>query len=389
MSDKQERRTIAHIEIERELGRGGMGVVRLGHQPGLDRPVVVKTLKRTLADDPTLEERFLREARSAAAVHHQNVVAVYDCFIWRSERYIVQEFVDGVDLSTVLASTARIAPRIAALIALELSRGLEEIHALGIVHRDLKPSNILISRTGATKIADFGIALADEGPGLTQTGHAVGTPLYMSPEQLMGERADARSDLFSLGVLMFEMLTGRVPFAEEEDAAGRSLVRRMQSGRYPRLRKLAPKTPRALARLVARCLRSKPARRPPSATVLREALERISGNVPPGACRIEIAAWLWSRGVFRPGDDGTVAVLRPQPIRRPWRRRAWAAAAAATGLLVGSVSLAGRFEPLDWLRTALLEQADRGVVSLASAVAERSALRDARIEPTRPDVEKR
>ena len=247
MNEKKSSRTIGHVEIERELGKGGMGVVHLGQQPALDRPVVIKTLRRALADDPTLEERFLREARSAAAVHHQNVVAVYDCFTWRGEHYMVQEYVEGVDLATALAVSTRVAPRIAALVALELVRGLEEIHALGIVHRDLKPSNILLSHAGATKIADFGIALGDDGPGLTQTGHAVGTPLYMSPEQLLGERADSRSDFFSLGVLMYEMLTGRVPFAEGEEEAGRSLVRRMQGGRYPRLRRLAPETPRMLA----------------------------------------------------------------------------------------------------------------------------------------------
>jgi serine/threonine-protein kinase len=317
--------------------------------------VVIKTLRRALADDPALEERFLREARSAAAVHHQNVVAVYDCFSWRNEHYIVQEYVEGVDLATVLAASTRVAPRVAALVALELARGLEEIHALGIVHRDLKPSNILVSRAGASKIADFGIALGDDGPGLTQTGHAVGTPLYMSPEQLLGERADPRSDMFSLGVLMYEMLTGRVPFAEGEEEAGGSLVRRMQSGRYPRLRRLAPETPRVLIRLVNKCLRPKPAKRPPSATALRENLERVVGAAPPGACRAEIAAWMWERGVFEPGEDGTVAVPRLAPRGRPWRSRLrWAAAVAICGLCAVWAVLAGLPEPPPWLPPTLV-----------------------------------
>jgi len=388
MSEKQERKTIGHVEIERELGRGGMGVVRLGHQPGLERPVVVKTLRRALADDPTLEERFLREARSAASVHHQNVVAVYDCFTWRNEHYIVQEFVDGVDLSTVIASTSRIAPRIAALVALEMARGLEEIHALGIVHRDLKPSNILVSRAGATKIADFGIALGDEGPGLTQTGHAVGTPLYMAPEQLLGERADPRSDLFSLGVLVYEMLAGRVPFAEDDEELGPSLVRRMQAGYYPRLRRLSPETPRVLARLVAKCLKSKPGRRPGSATVLRESLEGIVGAVSPGACRTEIAAWVWSQGVFRPGEDGTVAVARPLPAGRwRWWGRRWAVAAAVSVLLAGSIAAVGRIEPPAWLVPILADLAAAPNLELASAVLPTPVDPDALVEPIRPDVE--
>jgi serine/threonine protein kinase len=354
MSEKKSQRTIGHVEIERELGQGGMGVVHLGQQPALDRRVVVKTLRRALADDPALVERFLREARSAAAVQHQNVVAVYDCFTWRGEHYMVQEYVDGVDVATAIAARTRVAPRIAGLVALELARGLEEIHVLGIVHRDLKPSNILLSHAGATKIADFGIALGDDGPGLTQTGHAVGTPLYMSPEQLLGERADARSDLFSLGILMYEMLTGRVPFTEGEGEAGGSLVRRMQSGRYPRLRRLAPETPRALARLVTRCLRSKPGKRPASAAALREGLERVAGATPPGACRAEIAAWLWERGVFQPREDGTVAVLRPIPRRPFWRGSLrWAAAVVICGLCAASALLVGRMAPPAWIPPVL------------------------------------
>jgi serine/threonine protein kinase len=329
------RRTIGQIEIERDLGRGGMGVVRLGRQPGLDRPVVVKSLRRGLAEDPTLDERFLREARTAASVQHQNVVAVYDCFTWRGERFIVQEHVDGVDLATVLDVTARIHPRAAQLIALELVRGLEEIHALGIVHRDLKPSNILVSRRGAIKIADFGIALGDEGPGLTRTGHAVGTPPYMAPEQLLGERADVRSDLFSLGVLLYEMLAGRVPFSESATSPAKVLVRRMQAGRYPRLRRAAPGTPRVLVRLAERCLQGKPRRRVQSATEVREALEGLVGAMAPAECRSEIAAWLWERGVFE-GDaaEHTVALPRPTPRRRRPSKLRWAAAAAATGLLI-------------------------------------------------------
>ena len=335
------RRTIGHIEIEREIAQGGMGVVRLGRQPDLDRPVVVKTLRRVLAEDAEIGERFMREARTAASVQHQNVVSVYDCFTFRGERYIVQEYVEGADLGSALETVTRLDPRTAALIALEVVRGLEEIHALGIVHRDLKPQNILLSRAGAVKIADFGIALGDDGPGLTQTGHAVGTPRYMAPEQLRGDRADARSDLFALGVALYEVLAGQVPFVESEDESAPSLARLMEAGRYPRLRALAPATPRALARLVKRCLEAKPRRRPASATALREALERHLGPLSPGECRAEIAAALWERGVFEAGEDGTVAVRRvPRKRRSPLR---WLAAASVFGALaVGMLAV-------DWI----------------------------------------
>src|SRR5262249_38633155 len=150
--------------------------------------VVIKALRRELADDERAVERFLREAQAAASVQHQNVVAVHDCFAWRGDRYIAQEYVDGGNLATVLAAVRRFPPRIAMLAALEISRGLEEIHARGIVHRDLKPSNVLIGRAGEAKIADFGIAFDARAPALTSTGHTVGTPVYMSPEQLVGDR---------------------------------------------------------------------------------------------------------------------------------------------------------------------------------------------------------
>src|SRR5262245_50777111 len=218
-------RKIASYEVEDELGQGGMGVVFLARQPSLERRVVLKTLRRDLAEDPTSEERFTREAQAAATVHHPNVVVVYDCFAWRGERFIAQEHVDGKDAASALTQVERFEPRIVALVALEVARGLEEIHAHGIVHRDLKPANILLGRAGEAKIGDFGIALDARGATLTQTGQSLGTPLYMSPEQLRGARVDARSDLFSLGVVLYEMLTGRAPFAAEASAGeGEGLV---------------------------------------------------------------------------------------------------------------------------------------------------------------------
>jgi serine/threonine-protein kinase len=316
-----------------------MGVVYLARHPELERQVVLKALRRDLAGDASLEERFRREAKSAAAVHHQNVVALYDCFTWRGERFIAQEYVDGRDLASVLREVKRLAPRVATLVALELARGLEEIHARGIVHRDLKPSNVLLGRAGEVKIADFGIALEGKDPSLTQVGHAVGTPTYMSPEALLGERVDARSDLFGFGILLYEMLTGEPPFRAAEEDEGGSLLRQMQAGRYRSVRRLAPATPGALAGLVKRCLRAKPRRRPAHTADLRRALERQLGHPAPAESRAEIAAWLWERGVFAAAeDDGTrpvPAVLRRRGTRRPLRwaavlALALAAAAAAT-----------------------------------------------------------
>ncbi len=321
-------RKIASYEVEDELAQGGMGVVYLARQPSLERRVVLKTLRRDLAEDPTHDERFTREAQAAAGVHHPNVVVVYDCFAWRGERFIAQEHVDGKDVASVLGQLGRLDPRIVGLVALEVARGLEEIHARGIVHRDLKPANILLGRAGEAKIADFGIALDAKGRALTQTGHSLGTPAYMSPEQLLGARVDYRSDLFSLGLVLYEMLTGKRPFAEE-DPSGEALVSRIDAARYPPVRKLAPKTPRALARVLRRCLRSKPKRRFASTAELRRTLELQLGQPSPADCRDEIAAWLSEQKVFKASRGQTARAPRVRASRRTWWARPGIAALAA------------------------------------------------------------
>jgi serine/threonine protein kinase len=329
------RKTIGNYEVRRELAQGGMGVVYLATQPALERDVVIKSLRRGFADDPSLEERFQREAQAAAAIHHQNTVAVYDCFAWRGERFIVQEYVAGEDLAAVLRIVRRIEPSIAGLIALEIARGLEEVHARTVVHRDLKPGNILIGRAGEVKIADFGIALEQRKSALTQVGHAVGTPGYMSPEQLRGERADQRSDVFSFGVLLYEMLTGALPFqqSDEADEDEPALIHQIEAGRYAPARKLTPGIPRSQGALIRRCLVARPKRRIRSATEIREALERSLGRVTPAECRSEISAWLWERGVFVAEGDET-SVIRPPECRRRLRHPVLTAAIAATSAAV-------------------------------------------------------
>jgi serine/threonine-protein kinase len=331
------RKTIGSYEVERELGQGGMGVVYLARQPALEREVVIKTLRRVLAEDESIEERFLREAQAAARIHHQNVVAVHDCFAWRGERFIVQEYVAGEDLASVLQVVRRLDPHVAGLVALELARGLEEVHAQDVVHRDLKPGNVLLGRSGDAKIADFGIALEARNTALTQVGLAVGTPVYMSPEQHLGERADQRSDLFSFGVLLFEMLTGELPFPESDDEKEDVLLRRMEAGRYVRPRKLAPETPRALERLIRACLRPKAKKRLQSATALRGALERLLGHPSPAECRAQIAAWMWERKVFQPNENETEFAPCPPAAKRRGGALRWAAALAACAVVVAGI----------------------------------------------------
>ena len=327
------RKTIGGFEIEKTLGEGGMGVVHLATQADLDRHVVIKALRRELADDASAEERFLREAQAAASVHHQNVVAVYDCFAWRGDRYIAQEYVDGANLAHVLVTVGRFEPRIAMLVALEVSRGLEEIHARGIVHRDVKPSNILLGRSGEAKIADFGIAFDARAPALTRSGHTVGTPIYMSPEQLVGDRVDPRSDVFALGVVLYEMLAGEPPFVDGESPQGEGQLRRIESGRYPGVRRAAPRASRRVARLVHRCLRARPRRRPQTAADVRGALERALGRPTPAESRREIAAWLGARKAFGASKGAKTATLPLPPPRARMGVLRWAVA-VGSGLLL-------------------------------------------------------
>jgi serine/threonine protein kinase len=339
--DGQSTRRVGRYEVEREIAEGGMGVVYLALQPQLERPVVLKRMHRDLQGDEEAEQRFLREARTAAAIHHPNVVGVYDCFTWRGEPYIACEYVDGLDAASALAKAGHFPSRTAALIALEIARGLEELHARGLVHRDLKPDNVLLGRAGEVKIADFGIAHDPKEPALTRSGVSLGTPAYMSPEQLRGERVDFRADLFALGALLYELLSGATPFAppspEEKDAEP-SQLRRIERGHFEPLRRAAPDTPRALARIVHRCLRAHPKRRIGSTAELRRLLERHVGTATPGDNRREIAEWLDDRKLL-PARGKTKRGKHdedPAPPGRALVRRAFrfALAAAIAGLFL-------------------------------------------------------
>lgn len=334
-------RRIGGFEIVDELGSGGMGMVVLARQESLDRPAVLKRIHPQLGSDAELEARFEREAIAAARLHHPNVVGVYDRFRHRGDQFIATEYVDGIDLAGILGHEKRLPWRVAATIALEIARGLEAIHATGTLHRDLKPQNILIGRHGEVKITDFGLALHPTGEALTQPGIAVGTPPYMPPEQLRGERVDPRADLFAFGCVFYEMLAGRPPFQMPTEEEGDSLLARVESGRYPALRGRGRgrSVPRSIARLIRRCLRPRAPRRVASAVEIRRALEGLLGRPSGGDCREAIAAFLWDHHVFESRATETVVhLVRAEP--RPPRRRLRAALAAAA-LSLSLAALAG------------------------------------------------
>ncbi|MFI5216762.1 MAG: serine/threonine-protein kinase [Candidatus Limnocylindria bacterium] len=352
-------RTIGNFAIERELAAGGMGVVLLGRHGSLDRLAVLKRLRPELAASDELVERFAREARAAAAVHHQNVVAVYDWISWRGEHYIAQEYVDGADLRAALHELGSVPWRVAALIGLELARGLEAIHACGTVHRDLKPANVLLGRNGDVKIADFGIAIGASNDGLTRPGTTIGTPPYVAPEQILGERVDARGDLFALGVVLYELLAGAPPFREPVEGEKDSLLQRIQRGRYTRVRTAAPLAPRWLARLIQSLLRAKPRARPGSAQQIRQLLERKLAAFPTDA-KLELASFLWTEAVFQPRAGDTVVLSARAPEGSGRRRLRHLALAAG---LAGALALFA-YTNLDRARLPELARQARAILAL-------------------------
>ena len=202
-------------EIQREIAQGGMAEVYLAHDQLLNRPVALKALFPQYAREPSFVERFRREAQAAANLNHPNIVAIYD---WGQEDgtyFIVMEYVEGRSLRDLIRSEAPLDPSQAAEIAAEIASAFGFAHRNGVVHRDVKPGNVLLTRSGTVKVTDFGIARVGASDGLTQTGSVMGTATYFSPEQAQGLPVDGRSDVYALGVVLYEMVTGVAPFTAD------------------------------------------------------------------------------------------------------------------------------------------------------------------------------
>jgi serine/threonine protein kinase len=266
------------FRIEREIGTGGMGSVYLATHLGLERPVAVKIIKREFAGDHDVAERFLREARTMAKLRHPNAAMIFDAGRLPDGRhFIIMEFIEGETLSQVLTREGRFSAARAVKIATQICEVLEEAHRLGIVHRDLKPSNIILCGRGVC-VLDFGVAkvLASTAESTathasTGSGQLVGTPRYMSPEQCLGQRVGARSDLYSLGVLLYEMLAGRPPFVDPLQSA---LLVKQATVAPPPLPRLCSDVQRPLALAVHSLLAKRPDDRPRTAGAAKQMLER-------------------------------------------------------------------------------------------------------------------
>ena len=216
-----ETKTIGRYEIVAELGRGAMGVVYKAADPVLGRPVAIKTINMALERDgiENYEARFYQEARAAGGLSHPNIITIYDVGKTGDIAYMAMEFVEGVELRELLAHGQPLPIAQGISIAAQVCEGLAYAHERGIVHRDVKPPNIMVAPSGGVKIADFGIARMRASESLTQTGMMLGSPKYMSPEHVLGKRADQRGDIFSLGIILYEMLTGVAPFNGENVTA--------------------------------------------------------------------------------------------------------------------------------------------------------------------------
>ncbi len=270
---------IGNCRILGEIGSGGMAVIYKAVQEPLSRMVAVKALKHSIAIDSHFALRFEREARFMASLQHENILNVHDFHKGPDGMYIIMEYVRGIDLYDLLELTPYMPAEVAAIVGLQVARALDYAHFRGLIHRDIKPANIMISYEGQVKLMDFGIA-RDESMGgdLTEVGTGVGTPSYMSPEQILGDKVDFRSDMFSLGIVLYQTLTGCKPFVEDET---RSVMQKIRMDRYVSPHKLVPSVPSSIERILARCMEKAPANRyPTTQALIDDLMEFLAPRVP-------------------------------------------------------------------------------------------------------------
>jgi eukaryotic-like serine/threonine-protein kinase len=260
------------------IAAGGMGEVYRAHDAVLERPVAIKVLHRSLAGDAGFVERFRREARAAASLNHQNIVAVHDWGSVDGIYYMVMEYVAGRSVRELLNEEGVLAPAQAVDVLEQTLSALQHAHRQGIVHRDIKPENLMVTRDGVVKVADFGLARAFADAQITEAGTVTGTVQYLAPEQLQGEPADPRTDLYALGVVAFELLTGRLPFTGETPMA---IAYKHIHERVPMPSSFNPAVPASLDGWVASATERERELRPESAAEARRDLAGGSTSLPP------------------------------------------------------------------------------------------------------------
>ena len=346
--------------IEREIGRGGMGIVYLARDLKLDRPVAIKTLPFHMASDPAIRERFLREARTAAALSHPSIVPIHRADELDEFVFFVMGYVDGESMAQRVRARGAYPPADLIPLLIDVASALGYAHAHGVVHRDVKAENILLNASGRrAMVTDFGIARVAQSAPLTQTGTMLGTVLYMSPEQVVGAEIDGRSDLYALGVLAFFALSGRFPFESETPSA--VLVAHVTQP-APTIRSVAPTVPHALAAIVDRLLAKDPRERFSDAGAVVRALEEAALEIPadaPAASQVRLSSTeamaIWERAALLQEMTGQVT----PPVNLPARNGTRTPVSESAGYRMDDVRSAARDAGIGdkYLERALTERA--------------------------------
>jgi len=305
----------------RVLGEGGMGAVYQARDQELDRLIALKVIRPELAGHASILQRFKQELILARHVTHKNVVRIYDLGEADGVKFITMEYVDGEDLRSLLRRQQKLSPNEAVDIVIQICRALDCAHGEGVIHRDLKPQNVMRDSQGRVVVMDFGLARSLESPGMTQTGALVGTLEYMSPEQALGSELDQRSDLFAVGLIFYELLTGKVPYKADTGIA--SLMKRTQQRAVP-ISDIDGTVPKALSAIVSKCLERDPAHRYASALELLRQLEAWQGNP-----NLSVA-----EPIHAPTTPRSVQISLALPGRRGWIWIAVVAAVVITSLSV-------------------------------------------------------
>ena len=270
--------TFAGYEVESVVGAGGIGILYRAIQVRLGRPVALKLVEPEVARDPVVRERLRREARAVASLDHPNVVPLYEAGEEDGTVYIVTRWVEGTELGTLIHRDGPLEPGRAARVAAQIAAALEMAHEGGLVHRDVKPSNAILTSEDHVYLTDFGLAKrAETAPGLTRVDRMLGTVDYVAPEQIEGSEPDARSDVYSLGCVLFEMLTGDPPFADQK--GGMAKMWAQVNAEPPSVRDRRPDVPRALEDVIRRAMAKAPEARP-TAAAFRAAVLAAVGEAP-------------------------------------------------------------------------------------------------------------
>ena len=335
-------------EILELLGQGGMGAVYKAHDLELERLVALKLIRPDLASNPEILRRFKQELILAREVTHRNVIRIFDLGQAKGFKFITMEFVEGRDLRAILRERGKLPPEETVQIISQVCRALESAHAAGVVHRDLKPQNVMLDAKDRVYVMDFGIAHSLETPGMTQTGALMGTPEYMSPEQAKGIKVDPRSDLFSLGIIFYELLTGISPF--KADTALATLLKRTQERPQPPA-EVDPTIPKAISDVVMKCLEIDRDQRFSNA---REILEDLGQEAPTSVRTVA------------PTLPPVISTTQAEKISPFVRYRTWIAGGAAV-VLLAALGIAFRGKVFPAKRSAPVEQASLAILPFRNA----------------------